>query len=58
MKPRDALDAIHAILDGTEWDADTVAGVAEIVTAAGYTIRDPDEVDDEDDDEDEYIKIY
>lgn len=36
----DVLRAIHAELDGTEWDADTCDRIANIVREAGYTVRD------------------
>lgn len=38
---RIALDRIHAILDGEEWEAPTIEDVAEIITGMGYVIRDP-----------------
>lgn len=37
------VKAIHAELDGTEWSADTPANIAELLIAAGFTIRHPDE---------------
>ena len=39
--PGDVLDMIHGVLDGREWSSDTAPAVAELLTAAGYTIRDP-----------------
>lgn len=36
-----ALDQIHAILDGAEWDCDTTVAVADVVTSTGRTIREP-----------------
>ena len=42
-----ALDAIASLLDGMEWDADTLDAVAAIVRATGRRVRD---VDTEDDD--------
>lgn len=35
------VDEIHAVLDGAEWGADTCQEIADILQAAGYTIRDP-----------------
>lgn len=43
----DALDRIHAILDGSEWDCDTTVAVADVVTSTGRTIREPDEQPDD-----------
>lgn len=36
----DVLRAIHAELDGTEWDAGACDRIANIVREAGYTVRD------------------
>lgn len=36
-----ALDRIHAILDGQEWDSSTASEVASVLTDLGYEIRDP-----------------
>ena len=36
-----ALDAIHALLDGREWDSDTADDIAAIVRATGREIREP-----------------
>lgn len=36
----DALHAIVDLLDGVEWTPDTLDRIAEILRAAGYTIRD------------------
>ena len=36
MSDRDAMDAIHAIMDKVEWSADTLDLIAEVV---GYTDR-------------------
>jgi hypothetical protein len=44
------LDAIHCELDYTEWNSKTLEHVAAIVTAAGYVIHSPDELDDSSDD--------
>ena len=35
-----AMDNIHRLLDGREWDSDTIAAVAEIVQQSGRDIRD------------------
>ncbi len=35
-----ALDEIHAILDGTEWNADTNQAVADVLDKYGYTLTD------------------
>lgn len=45
-KAREALDQIHKILNGEEWDSDTTSAIAEVITAYGYTIYNPD-IDDE-----------
>lgn len=36
-----AADRIHALMDGREWSSDTTSSVAEILTGAGYVIREP-----------------
>jgi len=36
----EALDAIARQLDGREWDSSTTSAISEILTAAGYVIRD------------------
>lgn len=41
----DALDAIHAVMDGKEWDSETLEQIAAILTAAGYVIREPDDTE-------------
>lgn len=41
MNNADALDAIHRLMDGREWNADTLASIAAILNAAGYALRDP-----------------
>ena len=46
MNNADALDAIVALLDGTEWGVETVETIAAIVRAAGYVVRDPSEMTD------------
>jgi len=45
------LDKIHSHLDGMEWDSDTVKYIAELMTAAGYVIRDPDDRPDTDEED-------
>jgi|TARA_R110000851_G_scaffold282582_2_gene436104 hypothetical protein len=37
-----ALDSIHAILDGNDWNSDHLDAVAEIVVSTGRVIRDCD----------------
>ena len=37
-----ALDAIHATMDGTEWDSDTLDTIADVLQLAGYEVRDAD----------------
>ena len=39
------LDEIQKLLDGTEWDSDTMSQVAELVAASGRPIRDPSDAD-------------
>jgi hypothetical protein len=46
MKPRAALDAIHACMDGTEWTPGTFDQIADILRESGYVIRDPGELPD------------
>ncbi len=36
----DAMEAITALLDGVEWNADTLERIAEIVRATGREVRD------------------
>ena len=36
-----AMDMIHEILDGEEWDPSTIERVADVVREAGYEIRPP-----------------
>ena len=45
-KAREALNQIHALLNGEEWDSDTTSAIAEVITEYGYTIYNPD-IDDE-----------
>ena len=37
----EALEDIHKLLDGTEWDTDTLLAIAEIVRETGRKIREP-----------------
>ena len=37
----ECADAIHKLMDGTEWSADTLDAIAAELRAAGYVIRDP-----------------
>ena len=41
----EALDAIARLLSGQEWNSDTASQVAEIVSATGRTITEPNEDD-------------
>lgn len=45
----DAMLAIQEIMDGTEWNADTLEEIAKVMISAGYRIRDIDDVDREED---------
>ncbi len=36
----EALDRIHRLMDGTEWDSDTTSAIGEIITGLGFKIRD------------------
>lgn len=38
MTKPEALDQIHALMNGTQWSADTLDAIAEILREAGYTI--------------------
>ena len=42
---QEALDDIHACMDGKEWDADTLDQIAGILNQAGYEIRTAEEMD-------------
>lgn len=42
-----ALDRIHRLLDGVEWDSDTLDFVAEEIAATGRVIREPEVLVDE-----------
>jgi hypothetical protein len=41
-KARTALDQIHALLNGEEWDSDTTSAIATVIQEYGYTIYNPD----------------
>lgn len=38
----EALNDIHSLLDGTEWDSDTLEQIADILRETGREIREPD----------------
>lgn len=38
---RAVLLAIHAVMDGTEWGADTLETIAELLAAVGLPCREP-----------------
>lgn len=40
MTDTDALTAIHALLSGQQWDADTLDAIAELVEATGRLVAD------------------
>ncbi len=40
-----AMDQIFAVIDGKEWDSDTLEEIAAIVSFAGYVIRSPEEAE-------------
>ncbi len=39
------MNQIHRLLNGTEWDSDTMSQVAELVIASGRPIGDPTDAD-------------
>ena len=43
METRHYLDEIASVMDGKEWSADTLDAIAEILRAAGFSIRDSEE---------------
>lgn len=48
---RNLLFAIHATMDGTEWDADTLQDIATLLQGAGLPpLREPEDADDDRDD--------
>jgi len=49
----DLLMAIQQLLDGVEWDSNTLEHIATLLDDNGYTVRDPNDLEDEDD-EDEH----
>ena len=51
MTAKEALDEIHAILDGVEWDAVTPSWIAGVLEDYGYTVRDLEDPSDEDNQE-------
>lgn len=36
-----ALDRIHALMDGTMWDTDTMQAVSNVLESVGYVVREP-----------------
>ena len=48
MTAKEALDEIHGILNGVEWDAVTPAWIAEVLESYGYIVRDLEDPSDED----------
>jgi hypothetical protein len=47
MNDTQAMNAIHAVLSGNEWDSDTMTIVGEIVLKTGRVILDPNDVEGE-----------
>jgi len=45
MNDHDAMLAIQELLDGVEWNNNTLAQIAEILIESGYRIRDLNDVD-------------
>jgi hypothetical protein len=45
MSDHEAMLAIQQELDGTEWTAETLERIAEILQQAGYRVRDLDDRD-------------
>lgn len=45
MNDHDLLLAIQELLDGTEWNADTLEAIATLMVDSGWRIRDLDDVD-------------
>ena len=41
--PAASLQAIHALMDGREWNADTLQHIAKVLTGAGFRIRELDQ---------------
>lgn len=44
ISPRVALLEIQAAMDGQEWSADTLEFIAAQLRAAGYAVRDPEDL--------------
>jgi hypothetical protein len=40
-RDRDAIDAIHEVLDGTEWSIDMLDTIADVIRLTGRTLREP-----------------
>lgn len=43
----EAMNRIHALMDGQEWSLDTLQDIAEVVQLTGRVIREPHEMDEE-----------
>lgn len=41
LRDYDAINTIHALLDGQEWDPDTLDAIATVIAATGREVRDP-----------------
>lgn len=41
------LDAIHEVLDGRYWSPDTLERIADLLRGAGYRIRSPEDIEEE-----------
>lgn len=41
------LDAIHKVLDGASWSPDTLEQIADLLRGAGYQIRSPEDIKEE-----------
>lgn len=41
--PNPLVERIVSMLNGKEWDADTVSGIADMLKQAGYEIKEPEE---------------
>lgn len=39
--PKQTLDAIHTLMDGTEWDSTTLDAISMLLQEAGYIIHEP-----------------
>jgi len=49
MNDHDAMLAIQELMDGVEWNADTLKEIANVLELAGYRVRDLDDRDGDDD---------